>query len=130
MRQWLRASALCYSAGTVGGLAKGGLIWACGRAVLTAPLADDLARALHPGGIYMRLVWSGMYALIFLLPFARSSLLLRGLLGAMAVSVFQLLLLPLIQHSNLHIFTFTTLALLVLNCAWGIAAAAMLRITE
>lgn len=130
MRQWLRASALCYSAGAVGGLAKGGLIWACGRAALTAPLADQLARGLHPGGLYMRLVWSGLYALIFLLPFARSSLLSRGLLAAMAVSVLQLLILPLAQHGQLHIFELATLALLVLNCAWGITAAAVLRLIE
>lgn len=130
MQQWLRQSALCYSAGAVGGLAKGGLIWGCGRVALTAPLADQLAQALHPGGLYMRLVWSGLYALIFLLPFARSSLLWRGLLAAMAVSVLQLLVLPLLQHSHLHIFSLTTLALLVLNCAWGMTAAAVLHFIE
>lgn len=130
MQNWLRQSALCYSAGAVGGLAKGGLIWACGRAALTAPLADQLAHALRPGGLYMRLVWSGLYALIFLLPFARSSLLWRGLLATMAVSVLQLVILPLLQHQQLHIFAFSTLALLVLNCAWGLVAAAVLRFIE
>ncbi len=130
MRQWLRRSALCYSAGAVGELAKGGLIWLCMRTATTTAFADQLAQAIQPKGIYARLVWGGLYASIFLLPFARGSVLLRGLLGALAVSVLQLLLLPLLLHGNLHIFALSTLSLLVLSCVWGWVTAALLQITE
>lgn len=130
MQHWMRQSALCYAAGTLGGLAKGGLIWLCGQAAITAAFADQLALALRPSGIYPRLVWAGLYALLFLLPFARSSLWLRGVLGAGAVSVLQLVVLPLMQSGSLHIFTFSTLSLIALNCVWGVVTAAALRLIE
>ncbi|MDB6063122.1 MAG: hypothetical protein JWM78_3225 [Verrucomicrobiaceae bacterium] len=130
MQQWLRQGALCYSAGTVGGLAKGGLILACERSSLTSAFADQLAQVLHPTSFYTRLVWAGVYGLLFLLPFVRGSWLMRGLVWALVVSLLQLVVFPLWQHGGLHILTLTTLSLLVLNCVWGLTTASMLRLIE
>lgn len=130
MRNALRHCALCFSSGAVGGLAKGGLVWACAQSAITVSLGEQLAAALHPGGLYSRLVWGGLYALLFALPLARSSILLRGLTGALIVSVLQLLVLPLLQHSSLHIVALSTLSVVLLNCVWGLVTVCVLRLIE
>ena len=130
MRNTLRHCALCYSSGVVGGLAKGVLVWACMRSAVTAPFGEQLAAALHVEGLYTRLVWSGLFALVFVLPFARGAMLPRALLGALIVSVVQLLVLPLVLHSSFHLLALSTLSLVLLNCIWGLAAVAMLHSIE
>lgn len=130
MRQWLRRCGLCYSAGAVGALAKSGFVGLCARFEIVAALVAPLTAALAPMGLYSRLVWGGLYALLFALPLARSSFLLRALTGALVVSVIQILLLPLLQHSALHLLSLTTLGVLLLNCVWGLATVGVLRLVE
>lgn len=129
MRHWLKYCALSYAAGTVGGLAMGGLVWACGQSALTAAFGGQLASAL-PHGLYARLVWAGLCGLLFVVPWARSSLLLRGLVWALVVSALQLVILPLWHHSGPHILALSTLSLLVLNCVWGLVTSAVLRLIQ
>jgi len=129
MRHWLRLLALCYAAGTVGGLAKGGVVLLLKSAAVTAPAGAALAGAL-PSGLYSRLVWAGIYGLLFALPLMRSSLLLRGLLWGLCVCALQLVVYPLWSHGALHLLAWSTLSVIVLNCVWGVVASASLRLTQ
>lgn len=127
MHRWLRDLALCFAAGAAGAVAKGLLVWLCSYSSLSAPLGSYLANALYPLGFYQRVVWGGLYALLFLLPPARSSLLMSGLLWGCVVSLLQLVILPLLQHAGLHWSLTLLLSTLLLNGIWGVATALLLR---
>lgn len=127
MHRWLRDIALCFAAGAAGGLAKGLLVWVCNYYGATAALGAYLAGALHPGGIYARVVWSGLYGFLFLLPPARGSWVLSGLLWGGVASLLQLAVLPLLMHADWHGSLTLVLATLALNSIWGCATALLLR---
>ncbi len=132
MHRWLRELALCFGAGAAGGLAKGLLVLACSYFPVTAVLGRHLANALHPqnlphdNGLYARIVWGGLYAFLFLLPVARGSLLLSGLLWGAVISAVQWLVLPLL-HGGLSFSLMPVLATLILNSCWGLVTALLLR---
>jgi hypothetical protein len=127
MHRWLRDLALCFAAGAAGAVAKGLLVWICSYTALTAPIGSYLAMALYPLGFYPRVVWGGLYGFLFLLPPARGSSLMSGLLWGGVVSLLQLLILPLWQHSGLHWSLTMVLSTALLNCIWGCATALLLR---
>lgn len=128
MRNWLREAALCFSAGCAGALAKGGIIWVCAQIAVTAGFASHLARAQLPPGVYARIVWGGIAALLFLLPLRRGGWVLRGLVwGAVAAAV-QLLVIPLWLHAGVHFALMPMLSAVILWCCWGLATAVTLRV--
>lgn len=131
MHRWLRDLALCFAAGATGGAAKGALVWVLGHFPATASLGGFLAGALYPqnlpyaNGVYARVVWGGLCAFLFLLPVARNASWLAGLLWALALTLVQWIVLPLL-HGGLH-FSPLVLATLILNGVWGLTTALMLR---
>lgn len=132
MHRWLRECALCFSAGAAGGAAKGLLVLLCSYFPVTAVLGRHLANALHPqnlpydNGLYARVVWGGLYGLLFLLPVARGSLVFSGLLWGVAITLLQWVVLPLL-HGGLQFAAMPVLATLILNAAWGLVTALLLR---
>jgi hypothetical protein len=128
MHRWLRDLALCFAAGAAGAVAKGVLVWLCSYSSLSAPFGAYLATALYPLGFYQRVVWGGLYGFLFLLPPARGSLLMSGLLWGGVVSLLQLVVLPLLQHGGLHWSLTLVLSTVLLNCIWGCATALLLRL--
>jgi hypothetical protein len=127
MQRWLRDLALCFAAGAAGGAAKSLLVWGCNYFAISAALGGYLASALHPPGLYARIVWGGLYGFLFLLPAARGSLLFGGLLWGAVASLLQLVILPLLAHGGLHLAPVLLLSTLVLNCFWGCISAVLLR---
>jgi hypothetical protein len=127
MRRWLHDLALCFAAGAAGGAAKGLLVWGCKYFAVSAALAGYLASALHPPGLYARIVWGGLYGLLFLLPVARGSVWLSGFLWGGVASLLQLVILPLLTHGGLHLMPVLVLSTLVLNSLWGCVTALLLR---
>ena len=130
MHRWLRDLALCFAAGAAGGAAKGLLVWCLSYYAVTAVLGAQLANALYPAGIYARVVWGGLYGFLFLLPPARGSLLMSGLLWGAVASVLQLAIVPLLTHSGMHLALAPLLSTLILNSVWGVGTALLLRWTS
>ncbi|HEY3698039.1 MAG TPA: hypothetical protein VGK97_01820 [Spongiibacteraceae bacterium] len=128
--QLLRRLALYFSAGTVGGLAKGGVVWCCTQFAATAALASYLANAQFPTGIYARMVWGGVAAFLFMLPIARSAWFVRGLLWGLIVSALQIVVIPLLGHSGIRLMVIPLLSTVVLSCVWGLTTAAILRLID
>lgn len=128
--QLLRRLALCFSAGTVGGLAKGGVVWCCAQFASTAALASYLASAQYPAGIYVRMVWGGVAAFLFMLPIVRSAWFVRGLFWGLIVSALQIVVIPLFGHSGIRLMVIPLLSTAVLSCVWGLATAAVLRLID
>ena len=128
MQNWLRQVALCFSAGSVGAVAKIGAVWICARFAASAVLASHLANAQYPAGVYARIVWGGIAASLFLLPGVRSSWVVRGLCLGVVVAALQVVVVPLLEHGSVHFALVPLLSVLALSCIWGLAAAIALRL--
>ncbi len=128
MQKWLRALALCFAAGSLGALAKTGVIALCLHFSVLDAVGQQLAQAQYPAGFYARIVWGGLGAALFLLPLQRKRWWLRGLLWGVIAAVLQWIALPLIAGGSIHFAVLPMLSALVLGCVWGLATALILRV--
>lgn len=122
------------AAGALGGLANGIALWLFGVLGITTGLGVMLAPKLTAPWLYPRIVWGGIWGLIFLLPVLRDSIFWRGFVLSFGPTLVMLFVVfPLKLHKGvlgLDVGTLTPLFVIVLNAIWGIAAAWWLRLSE
>lgn len=131
----LRNFAVAYAGGSVGGLANSAVAWLCGVYGITARLAVEIHPAFTPAWLYPRLVWGGIWGLLFLLPYKRRSIFVRGLVYSLVPSLFQLLyLFPSEQDLGwfgAQLGNWTFLFVLLFNAIWGwVVAVVIVAISE
>jgi hypothetical protein len=130
----LRKLSLLYAAGSFGGVVNALAVWALGYFRVTAVVGVKIAPALTPEMIYPRLVWGGLWGLVFLLPFFRNSPLLRGIIFSFAPTLVALLVVFPLKAPNtllgLNLGTLTPLFVVIYNMIWGVAASYWLHHTE
>lgn len=123
----LRNFAVAYTGGTVGGLANSTAAWLCGAYGVTARLGVEIHPAFTPAWLYPRLVWGGIWGLLFLLPYKRRSIFVRGLLYSLVPSLVQLLYLFPSQQNvgwfGAQLGNWAFLFVLLFNAIWGLVAA-------
>jgi hypothetical protein len=90
-----------------------------------------IAPALSPAWLYPRIVWGGLWGLLFGLPLATPSWWRRGLLLSLGPSGVQLLVVfPYRAHVGwlgVELGALTPAVVLVANAVWGLVAAWWLR---
>ncbi len=119
--------AVCFCAGLLGALCSSLTAWLAGRWGLTAMAGVDLAPALSAAWLYPRLVWGGLWGLLYYLlvahPRARRHWARKGLWVSLLPSLLQLFYLfpetteygPL----GLALGAFTPVFVLLFNAVWG-----------
>ncbi|MFA0809655.1 hypothetical protein [Microbulbifer epialgicus] len=128
MRDLVRNLSLCFAVGCFGGLCYALGLWAMGHYGFTQWLGVDLAPRLSNAYLYQRVVWGGLFGLLFLLPW-RNAWLLRGLLLSLVPAGLMLLyLLPQrgYDYGGVVLGSMTPVIIL-LACASGAVAASALR---
>lgn len=128
----MRKLSLLFSAGAIGGLANSIAVWLSGEAGLAAAAGVTLAPALTKAWLYPRIVWGGIWGLVFLVPLRTRSPLIRGLILSIAPTLVQLFVIfPQGGKGSmgLSLGTLTPLFVFVFNAVWGITAAYWLRAT-
>ncbi len=128
MKNFSRDLTKVFSAGCVGGLANSLAVWLFGLIGITAALGVSIAPTLSAGWLYPRLIWGGIWGVVFLLPLLKGkSPLIRGLVLSLAPSLVMLFVVfPLKAGKGmmgLDLGTLTPLFVLIFNGAWGVAAA-------
>ena len=122
---------LVFAAGCFGGLMNSLALWACGVAGITAALGVKIAPPLSAPWLYPRLVWGGIWGLLFLLPLMQKRFLFRGLIFSLGPTAVQLFIVFPMQAGKgvmgLDLGQLTPLLVLVLNAIWGLSAAIWLR---
>ena len=132
MKRLIKGAALVFGAGSLGGLANSLALWLLGAYGITASLGVKLAPAISRAWLYPRIVWGGIWGLLFLIPLFRSKPLKRGLLMSLGPTLVQLFFLfP--YHTRHGIMGMGLGALMpvfviVLNALWGIVTAYWLRL--
>lgn len=120
-----------FSAGSLGGLANSLVVWIFGAVGITGAAGVKIAPVLTAGWLYPRIVWGGIWGVLFLLPFLRQSCILRPLLYSLVPSAVQLFVVfPLKAHKGLmglELGAMTPLFVLFFNAVWGITIAYWLK---
>ena len=86
----MRNLSLVFVAGCWGALWNSLAVWLFGLLGIALALGVHIAPALTPAFLYPKLVWGGLWGLLFLLPMGRWSFPARGLLFSLAPTLVQL----------------------------------------
>jgi hypothetical protein len=132
-RAQARRLSLVFAAGAVGALANSVALWAAGTSGLCDALGVRIAPALAAPWLYPRIVWGGLWGLLFLLPLASQRWVAQGLALSLFPSLFQLFVIFPYRTSagmlGTGLGTLTPALVLAANAVWGLAASAWLRVT-
>ncbi len=118
---------IIFAAGCVGGLANSLTVWWFGDLGITKALGVAIAPLLSPSWLYPRLVWGGLWGLLFILPFLPSKPISKGLLLSLFPTAVQLFVVfPLVAHkgvAGLDLGLYTPVFVVFFNAIWGIVTA-------
>jgi hypothetical protein len=132
MQSFVRNLSFVFSAGALGGVANSAALWGAGVIGLTGALGVAIEPSFTLPWLYPRVVWGGLWGLVFLLPFSRERWVARGLIASLAPSLVQLLgVFPWkldMSFLGLELGTLTPVVVLAVNAVWGIATSWWLRI--
>jgi hypothetical protein len=131
MRNLARNTSLVFAAGCLGGLLNGLAVWIFGELGITAALGVKIAPQLSPAWLYPRLVWGGIWGLLFLLPLMQTRILSRGFIFSLGPTLVQLFVVfPMKAHKGamgLDLGLLTPLFVVFFNAIWGWTAAIWLK---
>jgi hypothetical protein len=120
-----------FAAGCVGALANSITVWAFGHYGITQALGVAIVPALSSSWLYPRIVWGGIWGLLFILPMLDSKLLRKGSILSLFPTAVQLFVVfPFKTHkgmAGLELGVFTPLLILFFNWVWGIATAITIK---
>jgi hypothetical protein len=125
---------MVFGAGCLGGLVNSLAVWISGVYGITSALGVKIAPQLSAPWLYPRVVWGGIWGLLFLLPLMQKRLLLKGLIFSLGPTLVQLFIVfPMKANKGLmglDLGSLTPLAVIVFNAIWGLTAAIWLRWTN
>lgn len=127
----LRNILLSYAAGSLGALVACLVLWLMGRHGINHALGVALAPGLSLYWLYPRLVWGGLWGLLFLLNWHNSRPLLKGLLIGLILACVQLLyVFPFVSHHGflgLKLGLLTPVVIVLVCAVWGVVTAVVVR---
>ena len=131
MNNLAKGISLAFSAGCLGGRLNSIAVWLFGELGITAALGVKIAPKLSALWLYPRLVWGGIWGLLFLLPIMQKKYLYRGLIFSLGPTVVQLLIVfPIKANKGIMGFDLgllTPLFVFVFNAIWGLTASIWLK---
>jgi hypothetical protein len=126
MHLMMRNLSLVLVAGCWGALLNSLAVWLFGLLGIAPALGVQIAPPLTPAFLYPRLVWGGLWGLLFLAPLPRWSFPARGLLFSLAPTLMQLFLVfPVMAHKGvlgLQLGYLTPVMVVFYNAIWGYGA--------
>jgi len=125
---------VCFSAGCLGALANSLVVWQFGELGIAPWAGVSIAPSLTPGWLYPRIVWGGIWGLLFVLPLLKSRFLLKGTLLSLLPTAVQLFFIfPYQAHkgmAGLSLGMWTPAFVLVYNWVWGVVAAGAIKFSK
>lgn len=127
----MRNLLIFFAAGCVGGLANSLTVWWCGDLGITQLFGVAIAPSLSAAWLYPRIVWGGIWGLLFLLPLINSRLLVKGLLLSLLPTAVQLFVVFPLQANKgiggLELGLLTPVFVVFFNGIWGLVTAVTIR---
>lgn len=123
-----------FSAGCLGALANSIAVWLFGKYGITTSFGVSISPSLFPGWLYPRIVWGGLWGLLFILPFLKSRLLLKGTILSLFPTAVQLFVIfPYKAHkgiAGIDLGLYTPVFVLFFNWVWGVVTALAIRLSK
>lgn len=120
-----------FAAGSLGALANSIVVWLFGDTGVNAYFGVSISPSLSAAWLYPRLVWGGLWGLLFVLPMLSSRPLAKGTLLSLFPTIVQLFVVFPYQTphgiAGLGLGALTPLAVLFFNWVWGIVTALTIR---
>ncbi|MDR9500507.1 MAG: hypothetical protein RI601_01785 [Desulfurivibrionaceae bacterium] len=130
----MKKSMVYFAAGSLGGVVNGLAVWFFGAVGITGAVGVAIAPALTANFLYPRIVWGGLWGLLFLLPLKNMNIFTKGALLSLAPTAIQLFVVfPLKTHqgvAGLELGLATPLFALFVNWIWGVATAFAIKIAR
>ena len=123
-----------FAAGCLGALVNSIVVWLFGSFGITRSAGVSIAPSLTASWLYPRIVWGGLWGLLFVLPMLESKLLRKGALLSLFPTAIQLFFIfPLKEHkgmAGIELGLLTPLFVLFFNWVWGFVAALAIKISK
>tara|TARA_R110002074_G_scaffold145034_1_gene293304 strand:+ start:174841 stop:175233 length:393 start_codon:yes stop_codon:yes gene_type:complete len=123
-----------FTAGCIGALANSLVVWQFGQLGITSMFDVAIAPSFTPNWLYPRIVWGGLWGLLFMLPMLQSKLLLKGTILSIFPTIIQLFVIfPMKADkgmAGLDLGLYTPLFVLFFNWIWGITAAISIKVSR
>jgi hypothetical protein len=125
---------ICFSAGCLGALANSLVVWFLGDYGINRSFGVSISPALTPMWLYPRIVWGGLWGLLFVLPIMNSKAFAKGALLSIFPTLFQLLVVfPYMTNKGfmgLELGTLTPVLVLFFNLVWGLVTSVTLKLSK
>ena len=129
-----KKTSLVFSAGVLGALLNSLAVWAFGEFGISTAAGVKIAPQLSPAWLYPRLVWGGIWGLLFLLPMMQTRIWSRGFIFSLGPTLVQLFVIfPMKAHKGvmgIDLGLLTPIFVVFFNAVWGWTAAIWLRWTS
>ncbi|MFH1982269.1 MAG: hypothetical protein ABIL58_10510 [Pseudomonadota bacterium] len=123
-----------FAAGCLGGLVNSLAVWLAGDLGITRSLGVSIAPALTANWLYPRIVWGGIWGLLFLLPMMDSRLFSKGSVLSLFPTLAQLFVIfPYVAKkgvAGIELGVLTPVAVIVFNWIWGVVAALAIKLSK
>ncbi len=134
MKKLARKLSLIFAAGALGGLMNSLAVWIFGEIGLTSALGVKIAPQLSAAWLYPRIIWGGIWGLVFLLPLLQNRFFYRGLFFSLGPTIVQLFIVFPMKAGKgvmgIDLGLLTPLFVIVFNAIWGLSAAIWLKWTN
>jgi hypothetical protein len=122
---------ICFAAGCLGALANSLAVWAFGEYGITKHFGVAIAPALKLAWLYPRIVWGGLWGLIFVLPFMNNKLITKGAIISIFPTLVQFFVVFPIQagkgYFGMDLGMYTPAFVVFFNLIWGVVTAITIR---
>lgn len=134
MRNFFAWVSVCLTGGLVGGLVGSFVLNLAGAYGALAAMGVSLPVQWSLAWLYPRLVWGGVWGLLFLPRWMADSVFWRGAFASLGPTLFQLLIVfPSVQDKGvwgLEYGTLTPVVVLFGNLVWGVASVMWVRLAD
>lgn len=122
-----------FAAGCFGALMNSLVVWLFGKYGVSAMMNVTIAPHLTPAWLYPRIVWGGIWGILFILPFLKNKWLFKGFLLSLLPTAVQLFyIFPEIAGKGMggtDLGMLTPLLVLFFNWVWGIMTAYAIKVS-
>ncbi|MEA3436165.1 MAG: hypothetical protein U9R43_06830 [Thermodesulfobacteriota bacterium] len=125
---------ILFAAGCFGALANSVVVWLFGDLGVTKSLGVSITPALTASWLYPRIVWGGIWGLLFFLPLVNSKPFLKGTLLSLFPTIVQLFIVfPYKANkgvAGIELGLLTPALVFVFNWVWGVVTSLTIKYSK
>lgn len=123
-----------FAAGCLGALANSVAVWLFGYLGVAKAVGVSISPALTANWLYPRIVWGGIWGMLFLLPLLNSKPFSKGAVLSIFPTIFQLFFVFPYQAqkgmAGIELGVFTPVVVLAANWVWGVVTSLTIRYSK